>query len=351
VDVQYPYLVAGDLNVYNPATDPCRLLSFKEDSESTPYFRRAAHLGFILLTTPGVYTWFPFTGTHRSSAIDLAFANPRIFPAFPSWDASTLPATGSDHTPISIPLRPSSSHHNKPRPRWQEADWPNLTDGLKGWLVPLPPDTPSLTQLHQWFSSALSALTTTIEVSAPCLRPSLRSKPWWTPLLTILRKEVTNATRQVKKHQTSDTFLTARQSKLGYFKAIKRPKASYRADFVTKTSPNNIWTAKQLVATRKTPGFPSLPDASDTVMINKALLDHFFPPKDPLPGRGRLRRNPSAVPLSKDEITLARSKSSPSSAPGPEGIPYSVWKRVNLINHTIILDLLSPLVALGYHPP
>jgi len=47
----------------------------------------------------------------------------------------------------------------------------------------------------------------------------------------------------------------------------------------------------------------------------------------------------------------ALSKSSPSSAPGPEGVPYSVWKNVNLINPLIILDLLSPLVAFGYHPP
>jgi len=69
-----------------------------------------------------------------------------------------------------------------------------------------------------------------------------------------------------------------------------------------------------------------------------------------MPGRARLTKNPSALPLSKEEITLALSNSSPSSAPGPNGVPYSVWKRVNLINPTIIIALLSPLVAFGYHP-
>jgi len=44
-------------------------------------------------------------------------------------------------------------------------------------------------------------------------------------------------------------------------------------------------------------------------------------------------------------------KSSPSSAPSPDGVPSSVWKQVNLINPGILLDLLSPLVAFGYHPP
>jgi len=117
------------------------------------------------------------------------------------------------------------------------------------------------------------------------------------------------------------------------------------------TSPDNIWTAIKLVAPRKTPRFPSLPGASGPVAINNALLDYFFPPKDPLPSRGPLKKNPSATPLTEEEIKLALSKSSPSSAPGPDGIPYSVWKRVNLINPAILLELLYPLVAFGYHPP
>ena len=100
-----------------------------------------------------------------------------------------------------------------------------------------------------------------------------------------------------------------------------------------------------------TPRFPSLPDASKPVAVNNALLNHFFPSKDPLPCRGRLKRNPSATPLTKEEIKLAFSKSSPCSAPGPDGIPYSLWKKVNLINPAIRLELLSPLVAFGYHPP
>jgi len=36
---------------------------------------------------------------------------------------------------------------------------------------------------------------------------------------------------------------------------------------------------------------------------------------------------------------------------GPDEVPYSVWKKVNLVNPTIMLELHSPLVAFGYHPP
>jgi len=223
----FPYLVAGDFNIHNAASDPSRLLSLKEERESDPYFNRATDLGYTLLNTPGIYTRFPFTGTHRPSAIDLAFANPDILSAFRSWDSSSLPSTGSDYAPILISLRPPSPHNDKPRPRWQEVDWPSLSDKLKAWQVPPPPATPSPNQRDQWFSSTLSALTTTLEATAPWSRPSPRSKAWWTPLLTSLRKEFTIATRRAKELQTPDTYTIARQSKLGYYKSIKKAKASY----------------------------------------------------------------------------------------------------------------------------
>ena len=61
-------------------------------------------------------------------------------------------------------------------------------------------------------------------------------------------------------------------------------------------------------------------------------------------------KKPSATPLTKDVIRLPLFKSSMSSAPGPNGIHYSVWKKINYINPAIILDLVSPLVAFGYNP-
>jgi len=67
-------------------------------------------------------------------------------------------------------------------------------------------------------SSALTTLTSTIETQTPRSRPSL--------LLTTLRKEFTKATRKAKKHQTHDLLTTAKLTRLGYFKAIKRAKMS-----------------------------------------------------------------------------------------------------------------------------
>src|SRR6267154_2372121 len=125
-----------------------------------------------------------------------------------------------------------------------------------------------------------------------------------------------------KKERSSELHFLARESKRGYFKAIKQAKASYWANFLSSTTAQNIWTAEKLVAPRKTPRFPSLPSASTPVGINTALLNHFFPPKKALPPRGRLSCHPNSTPLATEEISQALSKSSPSSALGPDGIPY-----------------------------
>ena len=84
--------------------------------------------------------------------------------------------------------------------------------------------------------------------------------------------------------------------------------------------------------------------------MNEALLGHFFPPKAAFSPPPRLRPHKSAPPLTTQEIAHALSKSSSSSAPGPNGIPYLTWKRVNTINSSILLQILSPLISLGYHP-
>ena len=349
-NVDFPCLVAGDFNIHNHAVDPLRVISRSEEKASTPYFDRATDLAYSLLNTPDVYTRFPLSGTFRPSAIDLAFANPLIRPAFVFWDTTTLPSTGSDHIPILIHLAAPSDERAPPRPMWNKADWDNLEKPIKELHIPPAPTSPSPDKLDKWFAHSLDTLTAVVRLHIPVSRPSPKSKPWWTPSLTAIRKEYAKACRMAKKHRTEVFVSLARLSRQGYFKAIKKAKNSYWAEFLEKTTPHNIWTAKKFVAPRKTPRFPELPGANSPVEINEALLNHFFPPKPELPPRGWLRQHPSALPLTKEEIAGALAKSSPSSAPGPDGVPYSVWQKVNTLNPSLLLDLLAPLVAVGYHP-
>ena len=349
-DVDFPCRASGDFNIHNHAVDPLRVTSRSVEKASTPYFDRASDLAYSLLKTPGVYTRYPISGTFGPSAIDLAFPNPLIRPAFQSWDAMTLPSTGSDHVPILIQLASPTDERASPRPMWDKADWECLEDPIKSLRITPAPPSPSGEQLDAWFSHSLDTLMATIRLHTPTSRPSPKSKPWWTPSLTALRKEYAKASRLAKKHRTETFVSLARLSGQGYFKAIKKAKNSHWTDFLAKTTPHNIGTAKNCVTHRKVPRFPDLPGADAPVEINKALLDHFFPPKPELPARSRLHPHASAIPLTKEEVAATLAKSAPSSAPGPDGVPYSVWKKVNTVNPSLLLDLLAPLVTPGYHP-
>jgi len=135
-----------------------------------------------------------------------------------------------------------------------------------------------------------------------------------------------------------------------YFKAIKRAKRDHWSSFLASATPQTVWTAKKLAIGRPQPRFPELPGASTPPELNQALLSHFFP--------GAQARVPNTVllpfkdcpPLSKDEVGRALARSSPTSAPGPDKTPNSVWKRVHRVAPHLIQDLLAPLVTYGSHP-
>jgi len=348
-DLGCPLLVLGDLNIHNPLSDPLRHFSQREISSSTPYFEKAAESGFALLNPPGEYTRFPLVGKARPSVIDLAFANPPLLPLIKSWEAS-LPSTGSDHILITITLAAPSLNQIPPRPRGADTDWETLDPIIRDFKVPAAPSCPTPPQLDEWMSELVNRLVAILKEHTPVSRPSHHSKPWWTPHLSILRREYHKAARTARKHETPHMRDIAGTSKAGYFKAIKAAKNKHWSSFLLATTPQSLWTAKRFAYGRAQPRFPSLPGAETPVQMKNVLLDHFFPPKEPFSPPPRLRPNKSAPPLTTEEIAAAFSKCSPTSAPGPDGIPYSTWKQVNKINPSILLGILAPLVLLEYHP-
>jgi len=270
-------------------------------------------------------------GNARPSVIDLAFATRPLLPLIKSWEAS-LPSTGSDHIPITITLAPPSQKQKPPRLRWADTDWETLDPVIKGFKVPAAPLCPTPMQLDEWLSQSLNRLIALLKEHTPVSRPSHHSKPWWTPHLSILRREYHKAARTARKHDTPHMREVAGTSMMGYFKAIKAAKNKHWSSFLFTATPQSLWTAKRFAYRRAQPRFPSLPGAETPQQMNVVLLDHFFPPKEPVSPPPRLRPNRSAPPLTTDEIAAALAKCSPTSAPGPDGIPYSTWKQVNKIN-------------------
>ena len=181
----FPTLVVGDFNIHHPLPDPLRSHSAEELATSFPYFSRSSELGFGLLNQPGVYTRFPLGGSGRPSVLDLSFASPLLLPFCQTWD-TPLPSTGSDHVPVQIILSHLFTSPPSPSPNWSLTDWPALVPLLKDFTGSPPPSLPTRLSLEAWFNRHLSRLTTLLTSHTPTKRPSYRSKPWWSRLLSLL---------------------------------------------------------------------------------------------------------------------------------------------------------------------
>ena len=339
----------GDFNIHHPSADPIRRHNSSELKASFPYFSRAAEHGYTLQNTPGVYTRFPLQGSSRPSVLDLAFASSSLVPFFQGW-SSDLRSTGSDHVPITITIAHPIAAPPPPAPNWVRTDWPTLEPLLKEAIIPPPPNLPTKHWLEKWFDSNLNTLVALLKAHTPLRRPSIRAKPWWSPLLSTLRKDFHISAQKARASNNPQDRAVARLSKQGYFKSIKAAKAQHWISFLADATPRTIWKAKKFAVGRVTPRFPNLPDVTSPEEVNNALLAHFFPPK-PLPiVPSILRPHKGCDPLLPSEISAAVRKCSSSSAPGPDTIPYSVWKRVHPTAPRLLTNILSRLLKFGYHP-
>jgi len=167
----------------------------------------------------------------------------------------------------------------------------------------------------------------------------------------MLRRASNSALRSSKRDRFDASLLaSARTARSSYFKAIKKAKRDHWSSFLASATPQTVWTAKKLAVGRPPPRFPELPNASTPSELNEALLNHFFPGEPADFPDTILLPFKECLPLAEDEISRALARSFPSSAPGPDMIPNSVWKRVHRAASHLIHDLLTPLMTYGSHP-
>jgi len=167
----------------------------------------------------------------------------------------------------------------------------------------------------------------------------------------MVRKAYNSALRSSKRDRFDTSVLaSARAARSTYFKAIKKAKGDHWSCFQASASPHTVWTAKKLTVGRPPHRFPELPGASTPPELNKALLNHFFSGEPASFPNTILLQFKDCLPLAVGEIDRTLARSSPSSAPGPDMTPNSVWKRVHHVAPHLIPARLAPLVAFGSRP-
>ena len=325
----FPLLVIADFNIHHPSAEPLRAHDPREISVSHPYVSTASEYGVSLLNQPGVYTYFPSTDSSRPSVLDLAFTNSLLSPPFNKWD-TPLPSTGSDHVPVVISFSSPKPRPPDPTPNWSKTDWASILPQLPSLVPPPPPPSCPVSGFETWFDTHASRIRTLITSNTPVSRPSPRSKPWWSPLLSSLRQAFNSTSRSYKSSRDPYDHSAMRSACRAYFSAIKKAKFAHWAEYLSFLSPSSVWEAKKLACGRQQPRFPSFPDKDTPDGINSALLDHFFPaPPPPTLADVNLSLYSDYFPISQEEIATALAKSSSSAAPGPDTISYDVWKKVH----------------------
>jgi len=345
-----PTLTLGDLNIDHPTADPNR--SFKEDEIATSAsdFNRATQRGFSLLNSPRVYIRFSMSLIGRPGVLDLAFAGPLLMPYFSEW-SDPLPSTGSYHIPILLCFNVPFLRAPPLRPNWTITDWPRVSHDLKTFTIPTPPALPISHSMGVWFDPNITKISATLALHTPLTRVTHRSKPWWLVTLLELRRAYNSTLRASKKdRQDSFRLLSAWAACSSYFKAIKKAKRDHWCEFLA-TATQAVWTAKKFAIGRPPLRFPELPGASTPHELNAALLEYIFPGKPADDPCTILLSFRAALLLDASEVDRALARSSPSSAPGPDMIPNSVWKRINKMAPNMLLRLLAPLVSHGFHTP
>ena len=184
----------GDFNIHHPSSDPLRVYNPRELSVSHPYFSLASEHDFSLLNQHGVHTYFPFTHSSRPSVLDLAFSSSLLYPAFNSWD-TPLQSTVSDHVPVVISFCSPRLRPLDPSPNWAKTDWDVILPQLPSLIPPAPPPSCPVSVFEDWFETHSDRVRALITSNTPRSRPSPRSKPWWSPLLSSLRQAFHSTSR------------------------------------------------------------------------------------------------------------------------------------------------------------
>jgi len=152
----------------------------------------------------------------------------------------------------------------------------------------------------------------------------------------------------MRKNHTSPAL--ARVARNTYFKAIQSAKRVHWSQFLANVDSRLVWDARKIAAGRAPDRFPTLENASSPTEINDTLLQHSFPRRLSPPPPLILPAFKNVPPVLPVEVSSALRKSSNTSAPGPSGIPYSLWKQVHKANEWLLPSLFTPLHTYGYHP-
>lgn len=357
-------IAAGDFNRHHPSWSKnrltCRVL---EHAEELVTFIHAHGLHHGL--PHGTPTYWSLSRPGTSSSIDLMLtdAPERIIRCRIYNDNY-----GSDHrgTYCEWDLSPRRTAVDRPRRNYDRTDWKKVVEAVKAAAD----RAPRILCRYSLDSAVTDLIRTTseaVEAYTPRAKPTPYSKRWFTPELKQQQRETNRARRSWqqscarygKAHAvTLELLLDMKRRRRAWTRAIEKAKASHWKDFLDQaTGDTTLWKAATYGKARD--AYSNIPplivgEAEHTTNQDKArvLMDSFFPPTAPPETTASTQPKLELTwqPITETEIQRCLGAAKGKKAPGPDGLPMLVWKKVwPGISH-FVCQLFNSSVDLAHYP-
>ena len=349
------HIIAGDFNLHDELWER----SDKTSPEARRWKQWSLNRGLRLASTP-------YEPTYRSereestSVIDLIFASDAV-----GIEVLGKPVRfGSDHAMINWTIQLDTALHIETKTtgfNYKGIDWEKFDEVLEEKSDELHLTAKKYLTTKSAVDTSIRAITTLLveclESTTTRLNIVNRSKRWWKPELTEMRKETEKAHRRARNTPQEAERANAMQKTLE--DAIDAAKSECWNDFLSTRNPHNIWEVLRYTKSKHANGItPELKTkdgntASSFPQITDAFFRELFP-EAPCSEKQRMRVQADKrwPELKKAEIEKAINEQSSNKAPGPDSIKTVILKRAWTCKtfRNLITKPFRACIRLGYHP-
>ncbi|KAI3093180.1 hypothetical protein CBS147333_10127 [Penicillium roqueforti] len=274
---------------------------------------------------------------------------------------------GSDHrgTYSEWYLQARRNLTTKPRKAYDRADWEKIGKEIQV-LFERPGELDSTKALDTVVDRLTRTTANAVDKHTPDLRPSPYSKRWFTADLNAQQNDVNRLRRKWQEScaevgradpRTMAMFEDMRQSRRAWTRTIEKAKTSHWKQFLDEAGEGKLWKAATYMKPRDSWGcIPALKVGDRELVDNaekaQAFMGSFFPSMAPAQEEAP-PHTPTEIrwhPISEVEVYRSLKAAKGTTAPGEDGLPTLIWKRLWKYLGNIITRIFTASIEQGYHP-